>query len=430
VEIDGMSARQSTGEAEHLRVDADEWWRTAERAAGMSRRRLLALLAASAPLLPAAGGGLILSAPPAAAQTPPPTGGPIVKPLPPEWFLLRGTNAEMRWDTVGRSFTTPNERFFVRNHTATPRIDAATWRLQIFGSGLRGGPVELTYDDLLAMPARSTTAVIECAGNGRSFFGDQQGQPASGTAWRLGGIGAARWRGVPLADVLDRAGILPTAVDVLPEGLDASYVSDGVDLGHVRRPLPVTKALDDVLVAYEMNGEPLPPDHGFPARLVVPGWVGIASIKWLGRIEVADRPLSSPWNTRWYRMTGPSYPEDSPPLTAQPVKSALELAWDAELPAGRPVTLRGRSWSGAAPIRRVEVSVDGGAQWRPARLLPIDRGRPWTRWEIAWTPRRAGRHEIVARATDGAGLTQPETVPFNDGGYQFWATVRHPVTVV
>jgi DMSO/TMAO reductase YedYZ molybdopterin-dependent catalytic subunit len=403
---------------------------------GISRRRMLGLLAATAPVLPAVGRGVLTSrasgasGASAASAAPAQTGdGPILKPLPPEWFVVHGTNAEMRWDTVGRGFMIPNERFFVRNHTATPLVDAAVWRLHIFGSGLRSGPVELTYDDLLAMPARTTTAVVECAGNGRRFFGDQQGQPAGGTPWRLGGIGAARWRGVPLADVLDRAGILPTAVDVMPEGLDATVVSGGVDQGHVRRPLPVGKALDDVLVAYEMNGEPLPPDHGFPARLVVPGWVGIASIKWLGRIEVADRPLFSPWNTTWYRLTGRTYPPDSPPLTVQPPKSALELAWDVELPAGRSLAVRGRSWSGGAPIRRVDVSVDGGHRWRPARLLPADRGRSWTRWEIPWTPRQPGRHEILARATDADGTTQPDTVPFNDGGYQFRATVRHPVTV-
>ena len=123
----------------------------------------------------------------------------------------------------------------------------------------------------------------------------------------------------------------------------ATVVSNGVDQGHVRRPLPVGKALDDVLVAYEMNGEPLPPDHGAPARLVVPGWVGIASIKWLGRIEVSRSPLFSPWNTTSYRMTGAAYPPDSPPLTTQPVKSAFELAWGAELPAGQPHLLTGRA---------------------------------------------------------------------------------------
>ena len=231
-----------------------------------------------------------------------------MKPLPPELFVVRGTNAEMRWDAVTSEVPViPNDRFFVRNHTSTPIIDAATWRLRVAGSGVRW-PLDLGYDDLLALPSRTITAVVECAGNGRSFFADQQGQPAGGTPWRLGAVGAARWRGVPLSVLLRRAGLRREAVDVLPEGLDAPVTSGGVDQGHVRRPLPIAKALDDTLVAYEMNGEPLPPDHGFPARLVVPGWVGIASIKWLGSIEVSDQPLTSPWNTTSYRLIGPDYP--------------------------------------------------------------------------------------------------------------------------
>jgi DMSO/TMAO reductase YedYZ molybdopterin-dependent catalytic subunit len=358
----------------------------------------------------------------------------IVKPLPPEWFVIQGTNAEMRWDAMrGQGFTVPNERFFVRNHTSTPLIDVDSWRLRLFGSGLRAaarGPVELSYEDLLSMRSRTVSAVVECAGNGRRLFGDQQGTPAAGTQWRLGAVGAARWRGVPLADVLDRAGLRRSAVDVMPEGLDPTVVSGGVDQGHVRRPLPIAKALDDALLAYEMNGETLPPDHGFPVRLVVPGWVGIASIKWLGRIEVSDQPLFSPWNTTSYRMTGPTYPPDSPPLGVQPVKSAFELAWDAQLPAGRRTVLHGRSWSGAAPIRRVDVSLDGGSTWRPANPTPGDTHRAWARWQVPWTPRRTGAHELLARATDRNGLTQPTTVPFNDGGYQFWAVARHPVAVV
>ena len=420
--------------------------------AGISRRRVLGLLAGS-PLLGANLGSAAAAATrrttsattaaAAPAQTAP---GPILKPLPPEWFVVHGTNAETRWEALRDvGFTVPNDRFFVRNHTATPLIDAATWRLRLFGSGLRRGPVELTYDDLLAMPARTTTAVIECAGNGRRFFADQQGTPAGGTPWRLGAVGAARWKGVPLADVLRRAGLRRSAVDVLPEGLDATVVSGGVDQAHVRRPLPIAKALDDdVLLAYEMNGEPLPPDHGFPVRLVVPGWVGIASIKWLGQIEVADHPLFSPWNTTLYRMTGPTYPPDSPPLGEQPVKSAFELPWAAELPsaalpsaqlpaaaptpARRHAVLHGRSWSGHAPIRRVDVSLDGGATWQPAQLRPGDGGQAWTRWHVPWSP-RPGAYELLARATDRRGNTQPDAVPFNDGGYQFGAVVRHPVTV-
>ena len=170
----------------------------------------------------------------------------------------------------------------------------ATWRLQ----RLRQRPAPTRRAVVLArrparLPSREHPGVIECAGNGRSLFGSQQGTPAAGSAWKLGAIGVARWRGVPLREVLERAGITRRAVDVLPEGLDATVVAGGADQGHVRRPLPVEKALDDALLAYEMNGAPLPPDHGFPVRLVVPGWIGIASIKWLGRIEVADRPLFS-----------------------------------------------------------------------------------------------------------------------------------------
>jgi len=279
--------------------------------------------------------------------------------------------------------------------------------------------------DLHRLPSRTVTAFIECAGNGRSFFASQQGTPAAGTQWKLGAVGVARWGGVPLGELLERAGISRRAVDVMPEGLDAEVAGQG----HVRRPLPVGKALDDVLVAYEMNGEPLPPDHGAPARLVVPGWIGVASIKWLGRIKVADQPLFSPWNTTRYRLTGPSYPPDQPPLARQAVKSAFELPFGAALPAGRRQVLTGRSWSGAAPIRRVDVSTDGGRRFVPADLHGPNRPNAWVRWRARFTPRAAGSYELIARATDWRGRTQPSTVPFNDGGYLFWATVRHPVQV-
>jgi DMSO/TMAO reductase YedYZ molybdopterin-dependent catalytic subunit len=212
----------------------------------------------------------------------------------------------------------------------------------------------------------------------------------------------------------------------MPEGLDAEVAGQG----HVRRPLPVGKALDDVLVALEMNGATLPPDHGFPARLVVPGWVGISSIKWLGRIEVSRSPLLSPWNTTSYRMTGAAYPPDSPPLTTQPVKSAFELAWGARLPAGQPQLLTGRAWSGTRPIRSVEVSTDGGATWHAARTSGPNLREAWVRWELPWTPRSTGATQLLARATNRDGVSQPDAVPFNDLGYQFWAVARHPVTVI
>ena len=248
-----------------------------DRMGGLSRRELLALSAAA---------GVGLAFPRAA------TAAPIVKPVPPEWFIPLGTNAEMRWEAAAPlGYTIPASRFFVRNHSSTPVIDPATWRLTVFGSGLRepAGHV-FSLRSLRKLEAETVTAFIECAGNGRRFFASQQGTPVSGSQWGLGAIGVARWRGVPLRTVLERAGITRRAVDVLPEGLDAEVPGRG----HVRRPLPVEKALDDVLLAYEMNGEPLPPDHGAPVRLVVPGWIGVASIKWLGRIEVSDQPLYSP----------------------------------------------------------------------------------------------------------------------------------------
>jgi DMSO/TMAO reductase YedYZ molybdopterin-dependent catalytic subunit len=388
----------------------------------VSRRdvfRLSAGLAAAVPLLDG----------PAAAT-------PILKPLPPELFYVYGTNAETRWEALrGTGYTVPIDRFFVRNHTETPLIDVDSWRLRLFGTGLRGAPtvdnpVEFSYQDLRDLPAETLTAFVECAGNGRSFYTGQQGQSVSGTAWKLGAVGVAHWRGVRLSTVLYRAGLTRSAVDVLPQGLDPDFVSGGVNLGPVRRPLPVAKALDDVLIAYEMNGETLPPDHGFPARLVVPSWIGIASIKWLGQIEVADTPLFSPWNTQFYRLFGPDYPADGQLLGRQVTKSAFELAWDAQLAAGEWHLLRGRSWSGAGRIRRVEVSTDGGATWRYARLTGPGLDRAWQRWEIPWRPPAPGAYTLRARATDVTGATQPDVAPYNTLGYVFGAVVRHPVSVV
>src|SRR5918999_913583 len=282
---------------------------TDEAAYELSRRRMIGASAGAIGLGAAAVLGA--SARPARAAD-----GPILKPLPAELFTVFGTNAEMRWESMrGQRYHPPIDRFSVRNHTRTPRIDAATWRLRLYGTGLHGGPtadrpVEFGYEDLLGMPAETYSAFIECAGNGRSFYTTQQGQTVSGTPWRLGAVGVARWRGVRLATVLERAGLTSRAVDVMPAGLDPDFIDQGVNRGPVRRPLPVTKALKDVLLAYEMNGAPLPADHGHPVRLVVPNWVGIASIKWLGSIEVSAGPLFSPWNTTYYRLFGPDYPAD------------------------------------------------------------------------------------------------------------------------
>jgi DMSO/TMAO reductase YedYZ molybdopterin-dependent catalytic subunit len=358
--------------------------------------------------------------------------GPIVKPLPGDKFIVYGTNAEMRWDAMaGVGDLVPVDRFFVRNHTLTPSLSADTWRLKLFGTGLRGAPtagnpVEFGYQDLLDLPAETVTARIECAGNGRGFFTTQQNQTVSGTQWQLGAVGVARWRGVRLATLLERAGLRRSAVDVLPEGLDPAYVTGGVNLGRVRRPLPIAKALKDVLVAYEMNGRPLPPDHGYPVRLVVPDWIGIASIKWLGRIEVSETPLLSPWNTQFYRLVGPDYPPAGELIGRQNTKSAFELPWHATLAAGRTHHLRGRSWSGTGGVREVEVSTDGRS-WHRATPCGPDRG--WRRWAMPWRPPGPGSYTLRARATDRSGVTQPDVAPYNTQGYLFGAVVGHPVTV-
>lgn len=168
---------------------------------------------------------------------------------------------------------------------------------------------------------------------------------------------------------------------------------------------------------------------GDALRLVVPGWVGIASIKWLGSLEVSSAELTSPWNTTWYRMTGPGYPADAPPLGVNPVRSAWELPWDAVLPARPHLEVTGRSWSGAGPVARIDVSTDGGQSWSRATVLRPGHRGGWTQWAHIWRHPSSGDHELLARATDVLGRTQPLSTPFNDGGYFFDAVVRHPVTV-
>ncbi|MGA5195469.1 sulfite oxidase [Streptomyces exfoliatus] len=397
------------------------------------RRTLLKLLAAGST---ATALGAAASAAPAYAA-PAGTGSlaapGIVKALPAEHFTVRGTNAEARFDGFADTgLLTPVDRFFVRNHTSTPVLDAADWRLTLWGDGLHGrSPVHFTYGQLRDLPSVTRTALMECAGNGRSLYASQQGEPVTGTAWTLGAVGAARWRGARLSDVLRRAGIAQDAVDLQPRGLDDPYVSGGVDFGRVRRPLPVAKALDDVILAYEMNGEPLPYDHGHPVRLVVPSWVGIASIKWLGDIEVSTRPLSSPWSTDWYRLFGAAHPDGgSAPISRQTLKSGYQLPFGATLEAGRLHRLTGRAWSALAPVRTVEVSTDGGAHWRPARLLDEPRRDGWVRWSVPWRPHHTGPVTLLSRTTDAAGNTQPERSVHNTQGYLFDAVVRHPVTVV
>ena len=296
----------------------------------------------------------------------------ILKPTPADLFYDYGTNAEMRWDSVDPDrYLTDQSRLFVRNHTSTPVIDRSTWRLRVFGDGLTTPRTEtdalsLSYGDLRRLPRTTLESVHECTGNGRSFFATQQGTPAAGTAWKLGAVGTVVWEGVRLRDVLRSIGLSPSAVSVQATGLDPNYVTGGVDYGPVRRPFPVAKALDDALLAWGVNGAPLLPDHGYPLRLVLPGWVGIGSIKWLGSLEVAATQLTSPWNTKWYRHDRRQLP--SRPATAERQPRALGVG--AALPcraARRP--------DGHAHRSRLErTGPDPPGRRQPRRRYDLARG--------------------------------------------------------
>jgi DMSO/TMAO reductase YedYZ molybdopterin-dependent catalytic subunit len=245
---------------------------------------------------------------------------------------------------------------------------------------------------------------------------------AEGSQWRLGAIGVAEWTGVPLGAVLERAGVKRSARDVMPVGLDELKV---------QRPVPLAKAMaDDTLLAYAMNGEELPPDHGAPVRALVPGWIGVSSVKWVGRIQVAEEPLFSDWNTTSYVLVGPGYQPEGrakgPVVTTQVVKSALELPWPARLGRG-PQTLHGRSWSGTGSIKTVEVRVDQGP-WAPAPLEAPNEPAAWVRWSYPWEA-SPGEHTISVRATDSLGNRQPDSVAFNQLGYLYGGVVAHPVSV-
>lgn len=430
-------------ETEYLEARADEALTNHARNQGLSRRSVLramgftsvaAWLAACAPQpqgqapTPSPSPMAVAPSPtPTSAATPPgatPTPPPLfVKPVPPELFRDFGSNREMLWQNLrGRGYVVPNDLFFIRNHSETPRIDAATWKLRVEGSGV-ARPVEISYDELLSLPSVSVTRFVECGGNGRSLFETFGGRRAAGTQWRLGAMGVAEWTGVPLGAVLERAGLKRTARDVMPEGVDRLKV---------RRPMSVAKALeDDTLLVYAMNGSPLPPDHGFPVRALVSGWIGISSIKWVGRIEVSEEQLWAPTNTDTYVLIGPGYQPEGrakgPILSNQNVKSALELAWPATLKPGAQL-VRGRSWSSFATITNVDYSIDRGP-YRPARLREPNIARAWVRWDFDWEA-TAGAHTIGIRATDAAGNVQPEDVTrFNEQGYLYNSVVPHPVTV-
>jgi sulfane dehydrogenase subunit SoxC len=395
---------------------------TVARRKGLSRRHFLRLLALGGTAAVVAACRDVESTP-----TPAPDGEPNGFAKDPSPFIPRGTNLETRLELLD-GWITPNELFFVRNNSPlSPRIDAGTWRLRVQGDAILE-PLELTIDEIRKMPSRTVPAYIECAGNGRSLFDLIMGQPASGGEWITGGVSMATWTGVPLSHILELAGIQANAFHVNIQGLDEEAPEGGF-----QRPMTVEKAMHpDTIMAYVMNGDELPVDHGYPLRAVVPGWVGSNSIKWAGTITVSSEPIYVRNNTTSYVLEGPEWPPEQfapaigEPVTEQSIKSALALPWEAELQAG-PQMIRGFAY-GPGTIQRVEWSEDSGQSWQEARVISPQLDNAWVRFEFEWDA-PAGATGLMTRAYDTQGNTQPDSIPFNQQGYLFNMLYDHPLTV-
>jgi DMSO/TMAO reductase YedYZ molybdopterin-dependent catalytic subunit len=322
---------------------------------------------------------------------------------------------------------TPAGLHYVLVHYDIPAVDTTAYRLAI--DGRVGSALSLSLDDLRARPAVTRAVTIECAGNGRARLSPR---PVS-QPWLVEAVGNGAWTGVPLRPLLEEAGVEADAVEILFTGLD-SGVEGGVEQAY-QRSLPLGSALsDDVLLAYELNGEPLPPQHGYPLRLVVPGWYGMAHVKWLAAITAIEQPFDGFQQATAYRMR--QSPEDEgDPVTRIMPRSLMAppgipdfMSRERFLQPG-PTRLEGRAWSGWGSITRVEVSADGGLTWHDADLAPETEPTAWRGWSFPWNPPEEARYELCSRATDSAGNTQPLDVPWNLHGYANNAVQRVPVTV-
>jgi DMSO/TMAO reductase YedYZ molybdopterin-dependent catalytic subunit len=321
-------------------------------------------------------------------------------------------NSETPLEEV-RGWVTPNRLFFVRNHFDVPALYPDSWRLRI--EGLCDRPTDWTYEDLAALPQRSVFATVECAGNGRSFLRER----AAGVQWGAGAIGHAEWTGVPVQAVLERAGIRAGALEILFEGADRGSESDHPEPMNFARSLPLSKALDpNTLLVLHMNGEPLEPIHGAPVRLFVPGWYGVASVKWLSRIEVIDYPFRGYFQTKKYtydRVT-PSGKETAI-VGPMIVKSEVIRPRNGDVLGLGTNRIFGIAWAGEEPIAAVEVSTDGGRTWNQAELMGPHASFSWTLWEYLWETAALGEYALFARAISKSGRVQPMEHDSLHGGY-------------
>ena len=316
------------------------------------------------------------------------------------------------------SWLTPVPHFFVRNHMHEPsRLDAEGWRLSVGGEV--ENPFSVSLSDLAKLEPRTVTNTLECAGNGRGF----QQPKVPGVQWQRGAVGTARFAGPLLRDLLRRAGVRATGKHLMFRGLDEVP-------GNVPpfiRSIPIEKAMDpDTLIATHMNGASLARHHGFPARALVPGWIGAASCKWLTEIKVLDQEFEGNFMKPGYRLPNHSIspggdvnPEDTHPITSLGVKSVIAQPGDGSSVKSRSLNIHGAAWAGETAITRVEISVDGGTTWHAARLGAQQSRYAWRLWDYAWNAPKAGEYTIMSRATDDQGRTQPQTAAWNPSGYLF-----------
>jgi sulfane dehydrogenase subunit SoxC len=321
---------------------------------------------------------------------------------------------------------TPVGLHYLLTHFDIPLVDERAWRLEVGGRVAR--PLTLGLEDLRARPSQTLAVTLECAGNGRALVAPHVvSQP-----WLLEAVGTAEWTGTPLASLLEEAGVLPDAVEVVFTGLDRG-IDGGVEQAY-ERSLPLPEALrGEVLLAYALNGQPLPPQHGFPLRLVVPGWYGMTHVKWLGSITVVDEPFGGYQQKVAYHVRA-SEDEPGTPIVRMLPRSLMvppgvpEFRSRMRFLAAGPCLLEGRAWSGYGPVERVDVSMDGGETWDEAGLGDAPSEFAWRGWTYEWQA-EPGEHELCCRATDATGRTQPVTPAWNVGGYCNNAVQRVPVVV-
>jgi DMSO/TMAO reductase YedYZ molybdopterin-dependent catalytic subunit len=309
---------------------------------------------------------------------------------------------------------TPAGLHYLLVHYDIPAVDPATFALVV--DGAVGTPLRLTLSDLRARERVTMPVTLECAGNGRARL---HPRPVS-QPWLVEAVGTAAWTGTPLAPLLREAGLDASTVDVVFTGADHG-IERGVPQDY-QRGLPVAAAMrDEVLLAYEMNGAPLPVQHGFPVRLVVPGWYGMASVKWLHRITAAPRPFDGFQNAVAYRLKQDAGESGEPVTRIRPRALMIPPGHPDFMSRVRFVApgvheLSGRAWSGQAEVTRVEVSVDGGQSWVEASLEPALGPWAWRGWRTQWTVTGPGRYELLVRATDATGDVQPVDQPWNTQG--------------